>query len=148
VVEAERFVLRGRDGRERLVLGTTHAGDPFVALLGENGEPRAALHLKDDSPHLHLHDRAGTLRVSVALDDADSGPGRSGEVPSVSLCNSDGTAQVQLVVLPQGGGPCVGLNDDGGRQRVFLTLLDDTYLVVTDARNRKVRTVPKPGRKK
>ncbi len=144
VVEAERFVLRGRDGRERLVLGTTEAGDPFVSVMGADGASRAALHLKGDAPHLHLHDRAGTLRVSVALDDADLGPGRSGEVPSVSLCNADGTAQVQLVVLPQGGGPGVALNDAAGRQRIFLHLLDDTYVVVTDAKDRKVWTVPKP----
>lgn len=116
VIEAERLVIRGPDGRERLVLSTTDAGDPFVALLGENGVSRASLRLKDDSPHLQLHDRTGTLRVSVTLDEADFGPGRSGEVPSVSLCNAEGTAQVQLAVLPEGGGPAVGLNDETGLQ--------------------------------
>ena len=69
-------------------------------------------------------------------------------MPSVSLCDSEDTAQLRLAVLLQGGGPCVGLHDEGGQLRIFLTLLDDTYLVVTDAKNRKVWTVPKPGRKK
>ena len=86
--------------------------------------------------------------MSVALGDGDFGPGRAGEVPSVSLCNEDGTAQIQLVVLPQGGGPGVALNDDAGRQRIFLHLLDDTYVVVTDAKDRTVWTVPKPKRAK
>src|SRR5262245_42321505 len=68
-VEAEKFVLRDTNGRQRAALGLTRsADDPSVAfiLYDEEERSRAALGVNKDGPGLYFTDPSGKHRAVLA----------------------------------------------------------------------------------
>jgi mono/diheme cytochrome c family protein len=67
VVDAEKFILRGADGKPRAELGL-QADRPSLALFDEKGHCRARLAVAaDGSANLSLHDRDGQRRAALLV---------------------------------------------------------------------------------
>lgn len=75
-VQAEKFVVRDTDGKQRGVLGVDEDGQPGLSLLGVDGKSRANLTLdRDGRPCLTLRGLPGEVgegRIVLGIDDHDT----------------------------------------------------------------------------
>ena len=100
VVEAEQFVVRDKDGKERARLGLAAGGVPALFLRGKDGNERVILQAgdQDDCGSLNLFGSGGGLQaLSVVLD----GGNRSVNSPSLLLRRDDKT-RINLNVVHDG----------------------------------------------
>lgn len=106
VVEANRFLLRGVDGRVAGGLETTDAGD-IRLVLGAQGTAAAFLEVQSNGvAHLSLRSDQGDVRAALV----------GGRVPAVSLSPGGSHSSAALSTLPDGGGALL-INDARGRVR-------------------------------
>jgi len=105
-VEANRFLLRGLDGKVAGGLETTEAGD-IRLVLGSQGTAAAFLEVQRNGiAHLSLRSEQGDVRAALV----------GGKVPSVSLSPGGSHSSAALSTLPDGGGALL-INDARGRVR-------------------------------
>lgn len=95
-VEAEQFIVRDKDGKERARLGLASDGAPALFLRATDGSTRAILQAsdRDDSGSLYLFGEGGELDgLSVVLD----GGRRASNSPSL-LLRHDNKRRINLNV--------------------------------------------------
>lgn len=113
-VEAERFVVRDSQGRERASLYVRADGTPTLEFRDEEGECRACLELhKDGSPYLGFRDQDGTSQLLLSANREGAAlliPGRQdlagihlGAQPAGSILSLGGGAGKPGVLLGTSG---------------------------------------------
>jgi hypothetical protein len=113
-IEAEEFVLRGRNGNVRARLGLLPDGSPFLQLTG-NGDSSAELSvLPSQGPVLKLSD--GKAMVSMRA---------KGDGSSEITLHSEGQEPRAAMFLESDGTPVLSLTDAEGRVRAGLTISAD-----------------------
>ena len=113
-IEAEEFVLRGRNGNVRARLGLLPDGSPFLQLTG-NGDSSAELSvLPNQGPVLKLTE--GKALVSLRA---------NGDGSSEITLHSEGQEPRAAMFLEPDGTPVVSLADAEGRVRAGLTISAD-----------------------
>jgi hypothetical protein len=114
-VEAEEFVLRGRNGDVHARLGLLPDGSPFLQLTGNGGESSAELSvLPSQGPALRLSD--GRSLVSMRA---------KGDGTSEITLHSQGQEPRAALFLEADGTPVLSMTDDAGRARAALTISAD-----------------------
>lgn len=130
VVEAERFVLKGRDGKtratlrempdgravlaffdrqgaNRLLVGTNVHNEPVVGLLGHDGQDRLVLVLDPEGiAKLNLRDDGARPRIVLGV--------RPGGEAVQTFFGHDGHGQLELAIS-RDGAPQVKIQSPGGR---------------------------------
>jgi hypothetical protein len=110
VIEAERFVVRDKDGKERIRLGLASDGaTPVLFLNGKDGSNRAILQAsdKDDHGSLFLCGERGEL--SVELD----GGSKATNQPALVLRRGD-ERRINLNINTVSGQPWLRMQDQKG----------------------------------
>jgi len=108
IVEAHGFTLR--DPRWRLLaeLKARQDGTPVLRLMGDNGRPRAMLHMDSKSAvELRLDDPLGHKRAELKVD-------REG-VPALVLSGADGSPRAVIAVDEAGDAGSLVLRDRFGK---------------------------------
>ena len=114
-IEAEEFVLRGRDGNVQARLGLLPDGSPFLQLTGNGGQSTAELSvLPSQGPVLKLSD--GRALVSMRA---------KGDGSSEITLHSEGQEPRAAMFLEADGTPVLSMTDAEGRVRVGLTISAD-----------------------
>lgn len=130
IFDAERFIVRGDDGKERASLALSN-GVPMFVLRDASNKVRAALGLDSAGvPSLALQDQNGQQRVLLAL-------GSDG-TPGVVLRDQAGRQRAGLTVAADGS-PGLGIFDASGNQRASLAVSADgsTTLTFDDAKGKR-----------
>jgi hypothetical protein len=111
VVEAEGFIVRDKDGKERVRLGLATDGDPALFLRGKDGHNRVILQAseEDDCGGLYLFGSGKETGLSVVLD----GGIRAVNSPSLVLRRDDKTV-INLNVDKTGLRPWLSFQDENG----------------------------------
>ena len=65
-IEAERFVVKGPDGKDRASLGML-LDSPQLSLLDDKGETRVSLEVQQNDPTLSFYDSLGTVRLRAQV---------------------------------------------------------------------------------
>lgn len=81
VVEAQRFVVRGADGKQRAVLGLLDHDRMYLSLYDTGGKERAAVGVEDDGPSVKLYNAEGKMQAVLDL---------LGERPRLTLFDEKG----------------------------------------------------------
>jgi hypothetical protein len=81
VVEAQRFVVRGTDGKPRAVLGMIDGDRTYLSLYDSGGKERAAVGVEDDGPSVKLYNAEGKMQAVLDL---------LGERPRLTLFDENG----------------------------------------------------------
>lgn len=81
VVEAQRFVVRGTDGKPRAVLGLIDGDRTYLSLYDSGGKERAAVGVEDDGPSVKLYNAEGKMQAVLDL---------LGERPRLTLFDENG----------------------------------------------------------
>ena len=96
VVEAEQFIVRDREGKERVRLGLASNGDPALFIRGKDGQNRVILQSNDESVGgLYLSGRDGTL--SVVLEAA----ARASNTPLLVLSRDKRRINLNVNTIPR-----------------------------------------------
>ena len=112
-VKAEEFLIIGRDGKPRMILGLDH-GSPRLTLIYTNGKTCAELAVSEDGePFLKLNDRRGKTRIQLLL--AEKG------VSSLNFYDEDKRSRAK-VGLSDNGSPSFLLRDARGKSRTKMFL--------------------------
>jgi hypothetical protein len=116
-VEAEQFVVRDKDGRERARIGLRESGDFEFLASDQNGKVRMRMDLLvDGTASFRLNDGAEKGRLSLRVDpDGNSSLSfrdKSQDVPLFMSADSEGT-------------PRLGLSDREGKTRLALYVGSD-----------------------
>src|SRR5579883_2725578 len=100
-IEAERFVLRDKQGEARAVLETARDGAPRLALRDKDGTDRLALLVcPDGAPMVNLCDHEGKIRLEILVThDGD---------PDLNFLDEEGAIRLNLGVA-RSGAPELGL---------------------------------------
>lgn len=130
VIEAERFVLRGRDGKVRatlreladgravlafsdrqgtgrLLVGTNDHDEPSISLLGNDGQDRLVLVIDpEDTANVALRDAGARPRIILGVRPA-------GEAVQ-TFFGHDGRGQLELAIS-RDGTPRLRIQNQGGR---------------------------------
>lgn len=106
-VEAEKFVLRGADGKMHAELSVAD-NVPRLALFDAAGKQRATLVVGSEGPALTLYDTSGMQRAKLAVDS---------EGPYLGLNSPTGRPHVWLTNAKDG--PSITLLDSHGFESVF-----------------------------
>jgi hypothetical protein len=111
VVEAEGFIVRDKDGKERVRLGLATDGGPALFLRGKDGHNRVILQAseEDDCGGLYLFGSGKETGLSVVLD----GGIRAVNSPSLVLRRDDKTV-INLNVDKTGLLPWLRFQDENG----------------------------------
>jgi hypothetical protein len=95
VVEAERFIVRDKDGKVRLWMGMNPSGTPSLTLFDKDQKSRLMMILAPDGkPEIVLRDESGRGGVGI-------GSTRDGAMV-LSISDKDGRAYVSLSLAPDG----------------------------------------------
>lgn len=132
VVEAERFVVRDPDGKERASLGIGKDGRPGLVLYDAGGKERARLTLQKDGAMLALVGDAesyvglavGKLGPALMLEGEDRKRSSVLSTQSLGLRDSKGATSCSLG-LSETGTPHLALNHAGGKSGVSVMATDD-----------------------
>jgi hypothetical protein len=109
--EAERVVIRDKEGRIRIDIGTWPDGNARLLLIGVGGKPCLELGVgSGDAPMLSLLDREGKSRLHLSVDEFG---------PALSLRDQGEAARQSLDARS------LSLHDSNGKRRMVL-LVDDT----------------------
>jgi xanthine/CO dehydrogenase XdhC/CoxF family maturation factor len=112
IVEAEQFIVRDSDGKERVRLGLASGGAPALFLRNKDGSNRVILQAsdRDDSGSLYLFGEGKGLEgLSVAL----NGGRRASNSPSLVLRHDD-KRRINLNVDTTPGRPWLRFEDENG----------------------------------
>ncbi len=161
-VEAERFLLRDKQGRMRAILDMAPDRGPILAFYDEKGKNRIVLDMdQQGNPALNLFDERGNSRTALGVELPKRGVGLSvydeNNNPRVilgtthedwsSLClygrgAAPGEARIKLSVSPVGGEANATFYDEESKARVALGLMGeqgtDPALAIND-KNQKQR---------
>jgi hypothetical protein len=155
-VEAEEFVLRGRDGDAHARLGLLPDGSPVLQLTGGAGEQSTAelsvlpsqgpvLKLSDGkalisvrakgdgSSEITLHSEGGEPRAALFLE-ADG-------TPVLSMTDADGNVRAGLTISADGA-PSLSLYDDTSLRAMLGASGDRASLTLLDRQGRLVYSAP------
>lgn len=111
--EAEHIIIRDKEGRARIVMGTWKDGSPRLLFAGASGTPRMELRVgSEETPAIELFDETGDVRLSLDV-------GTLG--PSVSVRDKD-SKSVARIMLGKDGSPGMSFDDENGRQRLLAGL--------------------------
>jgi hypothetical protein len=113
-VEAEEFVLRGRNGNVHARLGLLPDGSPFLQLTGSGGQTAELSVLPSQGPVLKLSD--GKALVSMRA---------KGDGSSEITLHSEGQEPRAAMFLEADGTPVLSMTDAEGRVRAGLTISAD-----------------------
>jgi len=113
-VEAEEFVLRGRDGNVQARLGLLPDGSPFLQLTGAGQSTAELSVLPGQGPVLKLSD--GKALVSMRA---------NGDGSSEITLHSEGQEPRAAMFLEADGTPVLSMTDAEGRVRAGLTISAD-----------------------
>jgi hypothetical protein len=107
--EAQRLLVRDRNGRVRMDLGTDSDGTPRLLFFGGEGQVRLVAHLAEgDIPRLYLADEGGRTRLLLGTDK---------DGPSLDLLDADQRGRLSMTV-DKGGSPVLQLRDRDGKTRL------------------------------
>lgn len=71
--EAEQLILRGRNGDQRVVIGTRPNGTAYVSLYDRDGNHRVDLGTnQNNASYLLMYDRDGKRRIDLGVDQANA----------------------------------------------------------------------------
>lgn len=119
VVEAQKFVLRDKEGKQRAVLEVSSKGAASLHLSDKDETPRIAFIVAEDgSPIATLQDEQGQSRVSFASSKIFGGS-------VVNLMDPDGKVRLGLAVRDRGGVPTLDLRDKDANRRINLGVRPD-----------------------
>ena len=132
VIEAEKFVLRDGQGRQRAEL-FAHKDVSGLAFSDQKGRVRIVMGVDKDSQTFHLMDEKQIPRVSIGLD----------EKKGSTLLMWDSHQKLRLGLGVTILGPALALSDKAENHRVELTvLLDSPELSVTDKTGKTIWSAP------
>ena len=154
-IEAEEFVLRGRDGNVSARLGLLPDGSPFLQLTGAGGQSTAELSVLpsqgpvlklsdgkalvsmrakgDGSSEITLHSEGQEPRAAMFLE-ADG-------TPVLSMTDAEGRVRAGLTISADGS-PSLSLNDDASLRAMLGTSGDRSVLTLLDRQGRLVFAAP------
>ncbi len=131
VIEAEKFVLRDGQGRQRAEL-FAHKDVSGLAFSDQKGRVRIVMGVDKDSQTFHLMNENQIPRVSIGLDEKGS-----------TLLMWDSHQKLRLGLGVTILGPALALSDKAENHRVELTvLLDSPELSVTDKTGKTIWSAP------
>jgi hypothetical protein len=106
-LQAEEFVLRGRDGKVRGAMGITPDGAVGLNLADIKGQTRITLDITADGlPGLDLYDAQGKMRATLALGPAGT--------PGLGLYDASGKLRTSLDV-PAANTPGLAFYHENGK---------------------------------
>jgi hypothetical protein len=158
-IKAERFVVLGPNGEERITLQVTNRGVADVALLDTRGRSRTELRVTPDgAAGLGFYNAEGGKRMVVGLTSEDKAglsvfsdghqvigmsAQRSGEMALTMYDPKSGFARAGLGLGPEGS-PALVMLDSQGKPRLQLGLSKDGNgnLAIMDNSGKTVSTVP------
>jgi hypothetical protein len=107
--QAQRLLVRDKDGRVRMDMGTDPDGTPRLLFFGEGGKVRLVAHLAEgDAPKLSFADEGGRTRLLLGMDE---------DGPSLVLMDKDRLPRVSAMVHADGS-PLLQLDDKDGKTRL------------------------------
>jgi hypothetical protein len=113
--EADRLLVRDKDGNARMDLGTNSDGTPRLLFQGRDGKVRLALHLvEDDSPTIWLGDKGGKNRLSMTVNE---------DGPAMDLKYQAGAARVRMTVN-RDDAPRLAVSDKDGKYHLWMMHTD------------------------
>jgi hypothetical protein len=124
--EAERVVIRDREGRVRMDMGTWKDGSPRLLFAGASGTPRLELKVgADEAPFIELLDE--NMKVRLSMDVGTTGP-------TLSVRDKDENPRV-VMMLGKDGSPGLSLQDESGKHRLLAGLVGNNMsgLTFTDS---------------
>ena len=135
IVEAEKFVLKDDNGKDRAVLCMGDFG-PVLSFNDPRGLPRLTLELRGEGPMISLCDPNGAWEarleatkegavVVVWEDGGKRGAGVSAQADGPDVWLSDGECAVRAKFTMANGHPCLRLSDAQGTCRLELAALKD-----------------------
>ena len=116
VIEAEKFVLRDAAARVRAELAVQEDGSPRLVFLDENQRERVQLTVQSEEPRFVLLGETGVTRVNLT-----AGVGEAGS-PSITLCDKEGKARVDLSLIDAIGGARLAFTDQHGETRAMFAV--------------------------
>ena len=153
-VEAEEFVLRGRDGNVQARLGLLPDGSPYLQLTGagqstaelsvlpsqgpvlklSDGKALVSMRAKGDgSSEITLHSEGQEPRAAMFLE-ADG-------TPVLSMTDAEGRVRAGLTISADGA-PSLSLYDESSLRAMLGTTGDRSTLTLLDAHGRQVFAAP------
>lgn len=103
--------LKDNEGNNRFKSIINSDREPWIALFGNNEEPRATLSLINDSARLMLHSRSGEIQIALSAEND----------PHIQIYDTNGNTRVNLSMSDQG--PIVCITDEN-QKTIGLTLID------------------------
>jgi len=154
-VEAEEFVLRGRNGDVHARLGLLPNGSPFLQLTGSEGQSTAELSvLPSQGPVLKLSDGKALVSMrakgdgssEITLHSAGQEPRaalflEADGTPVLSMTDAAGNVRAGLTISADGA-PSLSLYDDTSLRAMLGTSGDRAALTLLDRQGRLVYTAP------
>jgi len=131
--EVERVVIRDKQGRVRMDMGTWKDGSPRLLFAGASGTPRLEIKMgANEAPSIDLLDE--NMKVRLSMDVGTLGP-------TLSVRDKDENPRV-MMMLAKDGSPGLFLHDVSGRLRLMAGLESNgtSKLTFSDS-NEKVRIV-------
>jgi hypothetical protein len=149
VIEADAFVLRGRQGEKRAVLGTNDEGEPFLALLDSQERPRLFVRIDaKDEPSIDLVDCEGQKRISILVAALENPGLDRADTPGLYIWDHSGVCRTILGQHPSGGSLLL-LQDEEGIERISFVADEKPSVVVHDRTGKAVwKAPPAPPRKR
>jgi hypothetical protein len=135
---AERFALRDKDGKDRIVMVVNNSGVPVLGFLAPDGREQLDLFFDPtNGPVITMRDNKNTIRVTHKVD--------NNGLPWTILADAQGKNRAILVVRDDGA-PVLGLVDPLGKERIDLLIQPDgrSVLRLSDT-NSKDRLVMASG---
>jgi hypothetical protein len=124
-IEAERFLVRGKDGKSQLALFINEFGTPYMNFTGADGKERLGFGLDQEGrPVLKFKDKGEQTRLGLAVDQDGT--------PMQLFVGKDG--KPALAIGLRGARPGLVYTDQLGRRRLGLYLVEDgsPHLVFKD----------------
>jgi hypothetical protein len=111
--EAKRVLIRDKDGRIRIDMGTWKDGTPRLLFAGASGKPRLEIRVgTDEAPMMEMLDESGKVRLSMVV-------GKEG--PTLNL--NDKEEKARLTMMSAGDSMSgVVLYDMRGKLRAMLSI--------------------------
>lgn len=138
-IEAEEFVLKGADGKNRMKMLTLKDGTSALALFDAQGKSRMEFKIKPNGiPVFDLRDAEGDVRLAMFVDEKENtfiglADGANKDRLTLRL-NADGSSSLRFLdgirvraalQLDRHGQPELGFVDENGKERLEMDLTKD-----------------------
>ncbi len=134
--------LKDNEGRTRIQLGASQAGEATLNLTNTDGEPRAQIVVSPEGdPLIQLIEAGDSSAVTIQEGGVTIQEGAKGGSTSRGLIIGDYANNFRAALMLAAGKPSLGLNDAEGRTRAVLQLSEDgvPVLALLDEKGNRIQ---------